>query len=135
MGTAAVAVTRGQGGSSLERAGCSGDAWGTSRGTAWRGHTQGAQEPVRKEEWTQGSTQGVGNSQTNFEWCLASCISGTPPVLEKANAQTARNEVFVQISISPTPTSKEAHEESVYLFLDLLPKNHGFLGHLGFPMK
>jgi hypothetical protein len=46
--------------------------------------------------------------------------------------QNARSKADVQISTSGTPTSKEPHEKSIYLFLDLLPKNHGFLGHLSF---
>lgn len=68
--------------------------------------------------------------------CLEPLISiihiRNTPILEKVNARTARNEVFVQITTSVTLTSKEAHEESIYLFLDLLPKNHGFWGHLSF---
>lgn len=55
-------------------------------------------------------------------------ISGTPPIL----VQTVRNEILVQISTSAIPTSKKAREESTYLFLDLLPKNHGFFGSLKF---
>lgn len=42
------------------------------------------------------------------------------------------NKTLVLISMCATPTSKVAHEGSVYLFLDLLPKNHGFWGHLTF---
>lgn len=66
-----------------------------------------------------------GHASYNY---FASFISGTPPIL----VQTVRNEILAQISTSATPTSKEAHEESIYLFLDLLPKNHGFFGSLKF---
>lgn len=70
-------------------------------------------EPMRKEEWTKGSNKGVGFKktrhhfawacQTNLKQCykinlynyLASFISGTPTILEKVNAQTARNKVLV----------------------------------------
>lgn len=99
-------------------------------------------KPVRKEGWTKaqprvrgsrehiplvlGPTRPIGSSAWyNY---LPSFTSGTPPIL----VQTVSNKVLVQISISAAPRSKEALEESIYLLLDLFPKNHGFLGHSSF---
>ena len=111
-----------------------------SRRHSWQELTHKAyKEPVRKEHSTKSSTKVWGSRDRvavvlrpaspieSRVWCnyLASFISETPPIL----VQPVRKEVLVQISISATPTSKEAHEES-YLFVSWSPsKEPWLLGH------
>lgn len=112
-------------------------------------------EPVRKEKWTKGSNQGLGFRRTHYlnimcfvQACrpiLSSAIKLMYIIIQHYSYQgqlqswrrsmhkTARNKALVHFPLLQPPQAKW-HTKRLF-FLDFLPNNHGFLGHLSFPMK